>query len=117
MKNSRLLVFSVYSHDLEDYPYFPFVADSVSSAIKKFHKFLSIRPGICPGAELHVIGTCEEYFDYESGGRLENIQPLLLPQRVEIKKTLFGRTLAKLVILGSDYFLKIKDYLVHSMKG
>lgn len=117
MKNPRRLVFSVYSHDLEDYPYFPFVAANVSDGIKKFRKFLSSKSSICPGAELHIIGTCEVYSDFPDDNNVENIQPLIMPQRVVFKRSLFGRTVAKTVFLGSFYLDKILQFIVTFMKG
>lgn len=112
MKTSRRLVFSVYSHVLEDYPYYPYIADSISSGIKKFIKFCSSRQSICEGAELHWIGTCEEYFDTTSDSRsvLENIQPLMFPQRITFKRDFLGRIVSKCFVLGVLYTDKVIRY-------
>ena len=112
MKKHELLVFSVYSHTLENYPYFPFVAKSVPDAIKKFIRFCSDRASICEGAELHWIGTCECYWDKDPDSpQLENIQPLAFPQRITFKKDLFGRLISRVFVLGVLYHDKIVGYL------
>lgn len=113
MKTSRRLVFSVYSHVLEDYPYYPFIADSVSSGIKKFIRFCDSRNSICEGAELHWIGTCEEYFDTTSEHRsvLENIQPLMFPQRIIFKRDFLGRIVSRCFVLGLLFHDKVVRYI------
>lgn len=112
-KLNTLLVFSVYSHVLEDYPYFPFVACDISEGIKKFIRFCNSRSSICEGAELHWIGTCERYYDKGDDvyGFLENIQPLMFPQRVIFKRDFLGRIISKLYVLGVIYYDKVVKFL------
>ncbi len=52
-------VCSIYCTDLQDYPYFPFTAKSVSTAICKYFRFCMNKSKICPNPELHIIGTCK----------------------------------------------------------
>ena len=49
---------SVYSYDIADYPYIPFIAKTISNAICMY-LYMSINEGSikCPNAELHIIGT------------------------------------------------------------
>lgn len=113
-KCSKRLIFSVYSHTLEDYPYHPFVAKDLSDGVKKFVRFCRDRESICEGAELHCIGTCEAYWDKSPNSKypvLENIQPLLLPQRVELKKDWLGHFTSRLVVLGVLYHDRVVKYL------
>lgn len=110
----RRMIFSIYSHDLEDYPYYPFLAVDTDEAIKKYHSFLKKRGTICSGAELHWIGTCEAYWDRDKDSRfpsLENIQPLAFPQRVGITQNWLGHNLFRMYILGSEFVEKIRCYL------
>nr|DAR21894.1 MAG TPA: hypothetical protein [Microviridae sp.] len=112
-KNNRVkLVFSVYSHELEDYPYYPFIADSVNQGIKKYIQFLNCKQSICEGAELHILGTCEQYFDKDgTHGVLENIQPFLFPQRVSFREDFLGRIISKLFVLSAVYGSKSVQYI------
>lgn len=112
-KCTKLLVFSVYSHELENYPYLPFLADSISDAIAKYIRFIDKRNSICAGAELHWIGTCEQYYDSGTSNEatLENIQPLMVPQRVTFKRDLFGRIVSKVFVLGVIYRDRVVNYL------
>ena len=98
------LVFSVYSTEIQNYPYYPFVAKSVSDGITRFLHFIEQKGSICEGSELHVIGTCDIYND-----RLipENIQPLIVPRRVEIKANIFSQV----VCLSAFYISKLSHYL------
>lgn len=102
-------VFSVFSTEVGDYPYYPFVAKDVRDGIRKYMSFLRNRDTICPGAELHLIGTCEIYPDSICP---RNVQPLMLPQRVDIKDNVFG----KLLILGTHYHFVLSEYL-KKLKG
>lgn len=114
MKSSKRLVFSVYSHDLEDYPYYPFIGDSIQDGIKKFVKFCNTKNNICSGAELHWIGTCEQYYDKDNSyGILENIQPLMLPQRITFKRDFFGRIISQCFVLGVLFQEKVVSYIRH----
>lgn len=96
-------VFSVYSSVLGNYPYYPFIAKTVSDGIRKYISFLRNRDYICDGAELHVIGTCNVYKDKIEP---ENIQPLLYPKRVEIKDNF----ISTIVILGEYYIQELRRY-------
>lgn len=104
-KNKRF-VFSVYSRELEDYPYFPFIGKTISEGVTRYLDFLSNRPGVCPLPELHLIGTCRVIFDV-----IQDIQPYLFPKRVDFETKL----LWKLKVLSSHYFEKISDYLSRYM--
>lgn len=111
-KNRINLIFSVYSHELEDYPYYPFVAKDVNQGIKKYIRFLDSKKTVCEGAELHIIGTCEHYFDKDGTyGVLENIQPFLFPKRVSFREDFFGRILSKVYVLSSLYGFKATSYI------
>jgi hypothetical protein len=100
----RYLVFSIYSTALENYPYKPFLAKNVNDAIVKFISFLRNKKSVCEGAELHLIGKCEQCKDSDL---IENIQAFLLPQRVEIKENFYKG----LVICGFCFYEKIENYL------
>lgn len=97
-------VFSVYSSVLGNYPYYPFIAKDVNTGIRKYISFLRNREYICDGAELHIIGTCNVYKDSIEP---ENITPLIIPKRVEIKNNM----LSKIFILGEVYLQTFNKYL------
>ncbi|WGL31207.1 hypothetical protein [Dipodfec virus UOA04_Rod_771] len=113
-KSSKRLIFSVYSHELEDYPYYPFVAKDLNDGIKKFVRFCRDRSTICEGAELHWIGTCESFWDKNPDSRypvLENIQPLMFPQRIELKKNWLGHITSRCFILGVLFRDRVVSYI------
>ena len=101
-KIQRGYVFSVYSPDLEDYPYFPFFGKSITDGINQYVRFLSGIENICSGPELHLIGYCDNY-----DGVYRNIQPALQPKRVDISDRFYG----KLYALACYYVYKIERYL------
>lgn len=118
MRNKKRLVFSVYSHELENYPYYPFIANSIKDGITKFVRFCNARKSICEGAELHWIGTCECYYDKsDKGFLLENIQPLMIPQRIEFRHDFFGRLAITTHILGVLFADKVRDYVSVYLSG
>lgn len=106
LKKREFYVFSVFSTVLGDYPYYPFVAKSVYQGIRKYMCFLDSRKSICDGAELHLIGTCE-IFDKSGECSIENLQPYIIPQKVEIKNGF----LMRMVILGTYYVDCLGRYL------
>lgn len=121
-KRCKRLVFSVYSHELEDYPYYPFLANNLSDGVKRFVRFCRDKESICPGAELHWIGTCECYWNNDkdtSAPVLENIQPLAFPQRVKLSENWLGHITSRCFILGVLYHDKVVNYLenIFSKKG
>ncbi len=97
-------VFSVFSSVIGNYPYYPFIGKTVTDGLQKYMKFLRNRESICEGAELHLIGTCELYPD---STELENLQPYIIPKRVEIKNNRFSR----LLVLGTFYLQSFERYL------
>lgn len=113
----KAFVFSVYSHELENYPYYPYVAKTVTDGLKKFIRQLRDKQTICAGAELHIIGTCERVADVDGAPAYENIQPLAFPQRVTFKKDWLGRLCSRVVYLDAMYSDKIACYLLNFLKG
>lgn len=97
-------VYSAYCQDIQNYPYMPFFAKNNAEAIQKFARFLRNSEYVAPNLELHLIGTCEIY---ENGGMPQNLQPLIIPMRVEIKNNFFART----VVLGTYYKDLLMDYI------
>lgn len=105
-------VYSVFSSELQDYPYYPFIAKNHSGALAKFVDFVSNRETICNGAELHCIGECK----VNSEGIIEgSIQPLLYPIRVTTKQNL----ISKIFLMSIFYRNIVGKYLekVLKMKG
>lgn len=98
-------VYSVFSVELQDYPYYPFIARNHKSALAKFISFISNRDTICEGAELHCIGECKV--------TTENIiidgslQPYAIPFIVDFKDNF----ISKVFILKEYYLIKIQKYL------
>lgn len=114
MKNGKDVwnVYSVFSTELQDYPYYPFVAKNHKQALAKFVSFIQNKESICNGAELHNIGTCK----IDLTGIVEgSIQPLLYPVRVSAKHNL----VAKLYLMSIFYRNIVSKYLekVLKMKG
>lgn len=112
-KRRQCYVFSVYSHEIENYPYKPYVANSIISGVQKYIAFLKYKNAICDGAELHWIGTCESYWDKSLDSQYpvyENIQPLMLPQRITFKDDWLGRLCVTYFVLGLDFHEKVKKY-------
>lgn len=96
------IILSVYCPDTECYPYYPFVAEGMFDGIQQYIKFLSYRDKICPNPELHVIGHCTGSY-----GSLEDIQPLMAPQKVELSDNFLSWTLVHLTHLS----IQLKKYL------
>ena len=103
LKNDYL-VFSIFSSELQDYPYYPFVCKDYTQALLKFVNFVSNRDTIAPGAELHCIGSCK----VEDGEILDgSIQPLVCPVVVTSK----SNVISKGYLLGNYYIEKAKSYI------
>ena len=100
--SKKYLVFSVYSPDIEDYPYFPFFGKSVTEGVRLFMKFIESKEHICPNPELHLLGECREF-----NGSYVDIQPFMFPKRVEVVDNIFGRC----CVLAFHYYHKICLYL------
>lgn len=97
-------VYSVFSADLQDYPYYPFIAKTHKEALAKFISFISNRDTICEGAELHCIGECKVV----DRGIIEgSIQPFITPYRVDFKDNIVSKSF----ILIQYYRLIIEKYL------
>lgn len=103
-KNQRY-IYSVFSTELQDYPYYPFIAKTHKEALAKFISFISNRETVCEGAELHCIGTCKV--------NSENViidgseQPYIVPYIVDFKNNI----LSKSFICKEYYSLKMQRYL------
>lgn len=103
-KNHRY-IYSVFSAELQDYPYYPFIAETHKSALAKFISFISNRDTICEGAELHCIGECRV--------NQQNIiidgscQPFAVPFIVDFKNNILSKTF----IVAEYYRLKVEKYL------
>lgn len=50
-------VYSIFSREFQDYPYYPFFAKNNTLALREFYKFCKDRERICPEPELHLIAT------------------------------------------------------------
>lgn len=98
-------VYSVFSTELLDYPYYPFIAKNHNLALQKFISFVSNRDTICEGAELHCIGECK----VNSQNIIINgsLQPYAIPYIVDFKNNFIAKTF----ILAEIYRLKIEKYL------
>ena len=102
-------VYSVFSSELHDYPYYPFVAKTHVKALAKFVNFITDRQSVCEGAELHYIGECK----VSENGIIEgSIQPLLYPIRVSSKHNI----ISKLYLLSIFYRNIVKKYLEKILK-
>lgn len=112
MAKIRYMVFSIYSPDIENYPYYPFIAKNVYEGIQQYIKFIRERDKICPNPQLHYIGNIVE----RNGlAHPSDIQPLLAPQLVELSGNFLSWTFVTLVELSlkfSDYLKKIGVYRV-----
>lgn len=82
-KNNYLKVFAVYSPETESYPYYPFTGMTIYDGIKQFINFLVDREKVCPNPQLHIIATCKDI-----NGSLYDIQPLVCPKQIVLKKNL-----------------------------
>lgn len=97
-------VFSIFSTELLDYPYYPFIAKSLDEGLNKYKKFISNRDTICAGAELHVIGSCKVDID---GIIPETIQPFISPMRVIIRDNIWSKT----CVVASYYIDQLMSYI------
>ncbi|QXN75188.1 hypothetical protein [Microvirus mar37] len=106
MRKSKHLMYlySAFCKSIENYPYLPFFARNNNEAVYKFMNFLRKKEYVPEDLELHLIGTCEIY-----GKELmpENLQPLIVPMKVEIKNNFFAKT----VTLGMYYQQLLLDYI------
>lgn len=105
MSKDLFFVYSVFSEDLQDYPYYPFIAKNHSSALSKFINFIQYRETVCRGATLHCIGRCK--VDNEGVIIDGSLQPFVVPFEVQFK----GNLVSKLLVLGYIYREKLANYL------
>lgn len=104
MSQKRMEIYSLFSEDLQDYPYYPFVASNPEEALKKFIKFCNNRDSVCPGAVLHCIGYCTvENHEILTG----SIQPYLIPLEIKFK----GNLISKIYIINTYITQKLERYL------
>lgn len=104
LKNHRY-IYSVFSVELQDYPYYPFIAENHKAALSKFISFISNRVSICEGAELHCIGECKVN---QQGIIIDGSeQPFAIPYIVNFKNNFISKTF----IVAEYYRLKIEKYL------
>lgn len=103
-KNHRY-IYSVFSSELQDYPYYPFIAKSHKLALSKYISFISNRDTICEGAELHCIGECNVN---QQGIIIDGtVQPFLIPFIVDFKNNIISKSF----IVVEYYLLIIEKYL------
>lgn len=105
MSKDKFFVYSVFSEELQDYPYYPYIAKDHSSALQKFINFISYRDSVCRGATLHCIGSCK--VDEEGVIIDGSLQPFFVPFEVQYK----GNLVSKLLVLGYIYRDKLSNYL------
>ncbi|UPW41988.1 hypothetical protein [Dipodfec virus RodF1_47] len=103
MKN-KYYIFSIFSSKLQDYPYYPFPAKTISQGIVHYLRFIENRGSVCEEPQLHIIGTCRIP---PNSTDLEYIEPYVIPKNVEIKDNRFSR----LVVLGFYHLDKFQRYL------
>lgn len=98
-------VYSVFSPDIQDYPYFPFISSSHSEALTRFLKFIESKDSICNGAVLHCIGTCK----VDDNGIIidGSLQPFVVPCEVEFRDNVFSR----LLLLSYSLQHVLRNYL------
>ena len=105
-KGNYLRVFAVYSPDTENYPYFPFTGTTIYDGIKQFCNFLMDREKVCPNPQLHIIATCKDI-----NGSLYDIQPLVCPQQVVLKKNFITWSIVHMTCLTAKVTKYLKEKL------
>lgn len=104
-RKDEYFVYSVFSTELQDYPYYPFIAKNHVNAINIFLHFINNRDTVCESPELHCIGECKVN---PSNEIIEgSIQPYIIPFRVNVKHNIINDT----IILGHFYMDILKKYL------
>ena len=78
---------SIYSYDIGDYPFTPFIAKNVPNAICRY-LVMAINQGakFCPNPELHIIGTA-----IVKKGRILEIKPSDYIYRIDTENHLAKR--------------------------
>lgn len=111
-KKKSFYVFSVYSPVLGAYPYYPFIAENIPSGVRKYIKFLRYRDTVCESPELHIIGTCRD----DGSALVTDIEPFLIPQRVEFKGNFISRVVICCECFAQDltkYLKELKERFEH----
>lgn len=111
-KKNEYYICSIFCRDLDDYPYFPFVAKNITDAVRKYSRFNLNSDKICPNPELHIIGTC----CVDENGSLYKIQRNFYVYHIDLgsfqAKRIYDSTcLEKKVSESLDrFFLKWREF-------
>lgn len=115
---SKAFVFSIFCDELKDYPYVPFLAESVEKGIYYYKKFIAEAERVCPRPELHIIGRCSYNADSKTAD-FNYLEPYLVPCRVEFSNNLYTKS----VMLGywirdifQNYLTRLEMYF-NKLKG
>lgn len=73
LKKRIVNIYSIYSPELDDYPYAPFTAHSNFEAVGKFTNFCLDKKRVCNNPQLRLIGkAC-----LDSNGKICTVHPLM----------------------------------------